>query len=117
MIRIYFLPVLTTDGTETVTGADLIHDALLLCTVAPMIRKLIMDTSDDEHTQLVAMAADWYEATQEEIDLYHSAVTIMPPDPDYERAKEILGTSPAAITMPEIWELLRILGRRFGYID
>jgi len=45
-------------------------------------------------------------ATQEEIASM--------PDPDIDRAEEILETSPAAITMPEIWELLRIIGRRLG---
>lgn len=37
------------------------------------------------------------------------------PDPDTIRAAEILATSPSAITMPEMWELLRIIGRRLGY--
>lgn len=38
-----------------------------------------------------------------------------PPDPDYARACEILKTSPAVITQPEIWELLRIFGKKLGY--
>lgn len=48
-------------------------------------------------------------ATDEEI--------AMLPDPDIERVKELLATSPAAITMPEIWELMRIFGRRLGLSD
>ena len=28
---------------------------------------------------------------------------------------ELLATSPSVITMPEIWELLRIFGRQLGY--
>lgn len=35
---------------------------------------------------------------------------------DERRALEILATSPTAITMPEMWELLRIFGRQFGYL-
>lgn len=31
------------------------------------------------------------------------------------RAQEILASSPDVITQPEIWELLRIFGRRLGY--
>lgn len=34
------------------------------------------------------------------------------PNPDIERAKELLSTSAEVITQPEIWELLRIFGRR-----
>lgn len=34
---------------------------------------------------------------------------------DEARATEILATSPSAITMPEIWQLLRILARRAGF--
>ncbi|MBA7573639.1 hypothetical protein ES708_15437 [subsurface metagenome] len=37
------------------------------------------------------------------------------PDPDYDRACELLATSPQVITQPEIWELLRIFGRKLGY--
>lgn len=116
MIRVYFLPVLMIDGTQTVAGASLMHDALLLVPEDPMLRQLIMYTSANEHLQLSALATSWHTATQEEIDLYNSTVIIFPPDPDYERAVEILGTSPPAISMPLIWEFLRILGRRFGYI-
>lgn len=36
------------------------------------------------------------------------------PDPDEARAQELLATSPNIITQPEIWELLRIIGRRLG---
>lgn len=46
----------------------------------------------------------------------------MLPNPDYDpltpderRALEILATSPDAITQPEMWELIRIFGRRLGY--
>jgi len=39
-----------------------------------------------------------------------------PEDPDQARAEELLATSPNVITMPEIWELLRIFGRRHGYL-
>lgn len=34
---------------------------------------------------------------------------------DEARAAELLATSPAVITQPEMWELLRIYGRRLGF--
>lgn len=39
------------------------------------------------------------------------------PNPDRIRAKELLSTSPAAITQPEMWELMRIFGRFHGLTD
>lgn len=35
---------------------------------------------------------------------------------DIIRAQELLGTSPAVITQPEMWELMRIFGRLHGII-
>lgn len=115
MITVYFLPVETIDGTDQVAGMEWIHDALLDCTEDPDIRKLIMDTNQEEYDHLYSVALDAYDASQEEIDRYHAEVLIIPPDPDTIRAEEILATSPAVITQPEMWELLRILGRRLGY--
>lgn len=37
------------------------------------------------------------------------------PDLDYDRACELLATSSSVITQPEIWELLRIFGKKLGY--
>lgn len=37
------------------------------------------------------------------------------PTPDYTRACQLLETSPLVISQPEVWELLRIYGRRLGY--
>lgn len=37
------------------------------------------------------------------------------PDPELDRINELLGTSPAVISMPEIWELLRLISHRLGY--
>lgn len=115
MITVYLLPVIYIDGTEQVAGTDIIHDGLLLTTEDPNYRKLIMNTTAEEHEDLSLFAIEARDATQEEIDLYNAQVVILPPDPDAIRAKEILTTSPDAIAMPEIWELLRIYGRRFGY--
>lgn len=47
-----------------------------------------------------------YEVSDEQLQREH----------DEARASEILATSPDAITMPEIWELLRIFARRLGLI-
>lgn len=115
MIKVYLLPVVEIDGTEQVAGSDIIHDALLLTTEEPDVRKLIMDTTAEEHEQLELCAVESGTPTQEDIDLYNAQVEILPPDPDTIRAEEILATSPAAITMPDLWELARIFGRRLGY--
>lgn len=115
MLRVYYLPVETVDGTEQVRGIDLIHDAILECTEDPAVRKLLMDTTTAEHDQLAGVAIAVRPPTQDEADLFDARWIPPPPDPDTIRAREILATSPDAITQPEIWELLRILGRRLGY--
>jgi len=115
MIYVFFLPVETVNGAEQVVGIDLIHDAILDCTEDPLTRRLIMDTTADEFTALSALCTSSRPPTQEEIDLYNSQVIITPPDPDYERACELLASSPAVITQPEMWELLRLFGKRLGY--
>jgi len=115
MIRVYILPVIVSNGIESVLGTDIIHDALLLTTADPFIRKLIMDTTEQEHASLVPLSIDTPEATQADIEAFNAQVTILPPDPDTIRAQEILATSPDAITMPEMWELVRVFGRRLGY--
>jgi len=115
MIRVYFLPVETIDGTEQVAGIEWIHDALLYCTKQPDVWKLIMDTTDHEHAQLIELATFSTPASQEEIYYYHNQVIITPPDPDTIRAEEILATSLTVITQPQMWELIRIISRRLGY--
>lgn len=117
MIRVYFLPVETISGTEVVSGIDLIHDALLEVTDFPDLRMLIMDTTDDEHQSLIDAGGTATEATQEDIDRFHAQVIIFPPDPDVVRAMELLGNPPEVITMPEMWELMRIFGRFRGLCD
>lgn len=116
MIRVYFLPVETIDTTEQVKGSAWIHDALLECTEDPAERKLIMDTAADEDTWLSSLATEAYDASQEEIDLYNAQVTLYVLNLGIVRAQELLGTSPDAITMPQIWELLRIFARLLGIL-
>lgn len=115
MLMVYFLPVEIIDGTEKVTGEDVIHDALLLTTIDPGTRKLIMDTTPDEHNALQTWAILTDAPTPEEEELYHSQVIILPPDPETLLAQELLSHSPDAITLPDVWTLLRIFGRRLGY--
>lgn len=115
MLKIYYLPVEPTTEGEQVLGIDLIHDAILLCVDNPDVRKLLMDTTANEHQLLEDMAVLIREPTQDEIDLFNAREVEPPPDADTVRAREILETSPDAISMPEMWELLRIIGRRLGY--
>ena len=115
MIRTYVLPVQTINNTEQVAGIHLIHDALLLTTENPGVRQLIMNTTPEEHTALATLALSWHDATPEETALYASQVTIYTPTPDTLRAEELLALSPPVISMPQIWELMRIIGRRLGY--
>ncbi|MBA7685924.1 hypothetical protein ES703_94355 [subsurface metagenome] len=117
MIRVYFLPVQSVDGSEILAGVEIIHDALVECAEEPDIRKLIMDTTDAEHAELLATGAVPAVASQEEIDLYHAEVVIIPLDPDIERARVLLASSPAVITQPEMWELMRIFGRLHGIVS
>lgn len=115
MIRVYILPVITFEGTDRVLGIDIIHDALLWTTPAPTLRKLIMDTTVAEHEALLDVCVSCPTPTQADIQAFNSQVEIIPPDPDTIRANELLSTSPQVITAPEMWELLRIFGRRLGY--
>lgn len=117
MIRVYFLEVETIDGVERVAGIEFIHAALLECTEEPDIRKLIQDTTDAEHAGLVTAGAVPAAVTPEDIDRYHALVVITPPNPDIARAQELLANSPAVITQPEMWELMRIFARLHGIIS
>lgn len=117
MIRVYYLEVQTIDGARQVAGCELIHDSLLQSTIELDLNKLTMDTTEAEHDALIALASSWDAATKIEIALYNEKVTICPPDPDIARAMELLSSSPDVISMPAIWELLRIIGRRFGWCD
>ncbi|MBA7706769.1 hypothetical protein ES703_115626 [subsurface metagenome] len=117
MIKVYLLPIETIDGTEQVAGIDLIHDALLDTTEDPLIRKLIQDTTDQEHAQLATLSLEHRDATPEELALFEARELAPEPDADTLRAQELLATSPSVITQPEMWELMRIFGRRLGIPD
>ena len=115
MIRVYFLPVETIDGTEQVAGIEFMHDALLECTEDPQVRCLIQNTTQDEHDGLVAVALTWREPEAIELAQFNAREIEPPPSADTLRAQELLASSPDVITQPEQWELLRIFGRRLGY--
>jgi len=115
MIRTYFLPVYVQDETEKITGSDYLHDCLIETTDLPMVRRVIMDTTDPEHALLAGLALDWHLATVEEAFRYQSIVTPLPPDPDYDTVCEILKNSPVPIPAPELAILLRIVCKRLGY--
>lgn len=115
MIRGYLLPIETVNGAEQVVGIDLIHNALLLCTIHPNARLLIMNTTDTEDGALILLSLELIDLTQEQIDQFLDTIIPYVPDPDTIRAEELLQSSPNVITQPEQWELLRIIGRRLGY--
>jgi len=116
MYRVYHLSLIKVDGADTIAGAEFIHDAIIYTTPDPDIRELLMNTTPDEDQSLTALALGVRDATQEEIDtLDVENATTSPPSQDTLRAQELLESSPDAITQPEIWELLRIIGRRLGY--
>lgn len=116
MIRVYFLHLELVDGVEQVSCIEWIHDALLECTEEPDVRKLIQDTTPVEHAHLSDFALEVRDATQDEFDRYNARIPLPTPDPDILRAEELLTSSSNVITQPEIWELVRIFGRRLGYI-
>lgn len=117
MVKCYLLPVETVNGTDLVQGIAIIHDALLLATEDADKRLLIMDTTGQEHDALSALALLVRDPTPEELELFFNTVVPYTPNPDTLRAQELLTTSPSTITMPEMWELLRIYARRFGILS
>ena len=72
--------------------------------------KSVQSCSNDEHVVPGAVEIDEAE--------FRAFLATLPPipefDPDRVRAAELLLTSPDVITMPEMWELLRIFGRFHG---
>lgn len=115
MIRVYFLPVETIDGTDIVAGIEWMHDALLECTEEPNVRKLIMDCTLEERDIFHPLAIEARDPSQEEIDRYNAQVIPFVPDPDTIRAEEILHNPTLPIPAPDLADLVRIFGRRLGY--
>lgn len=115
MIRTYFLSVTIVNNTEVMAGINVIHDCLVETTDQAMVRRVIMGPTDAEHALLAALAASWNEATIDERDRYYALVTPLPPDPDYDRACEILSNPTIPIPATELAELVRIFGKRLGY--
>lgn len=117
MIRGYLLPLETVNGSEQVVGIDQIHNAVLSTTSDPDVYKLIMDTTTPEHEALSLLAIEVLFTTLEDLASFYARTEPHILSPNELRAQELLETSPAVITMPEMWELLRIYGRRLGYTD
>ena len=56
------------------------------------------------------------EITEAEFNAYLASLPVIPPpDNDYLRVCELLKTSHLVITQPEVWELLRLFGKKLGY--
>jgi len=75
-----------------------------------------MDTTETEHAALLELAQQVREPTQAELELYNGCVTIFVKDSDTLRLEELLHQSPPVITAPEMWEAVRIIARRLGYV-
>jgi len=79
MIRTYYLETVRIDNTDTVKGIEYIHNAVL--DVEGTLRKLIQDTTAEEHNGLIAVAVSWREATQDEV----TQLEALPPPPPPQR--------------------------------
>jgi len=115
MLHVYFCPIEERNGTTFIVGEGVIHDAVIEPGATAYISKVIMDTTTFEHEVLVATAISHRPPTVDEINAWNEDFPPYTPDPATLRAEELLAQSPPTITMPEIWELLRIFGRRLGY--
>uniref|UniRef100_A0A6H1ZSM1 Uncharacterized protein n=1 Tax=viral metagenome TaxID=1070528 RepID=A0A6H1ZSM1_9ZZZZ len=113
MIKVYILLVQRIDNTDAVVGIEHIHHAFL--TYGAGKATLVQDTTPEEDTALSALAIEVRDPTPEEIAALEALPEPMPPTEDELRVRKLLATSPAVITQPEIWELLRIFGRKLGY--
>lgn len=70
-----------------------------------------------EAKSLDATSPNFVKATKAEYDGFIASLPPpepIPPNPDEVRLAEIVATSPEAITMPDIWEAIRILARLRG---
>lgn len=76
MIRVYYLKVDRINNTDMVRGSEFISRGIL--GVEGTLRKLLQDTTDEEHNGLVAVAESWRDATPEEMAYYNENV---PPEP------------------------------------
>lgn len=115
MLRVYELLVEVVNGQEVIDGLQFCREGVLICTIMPTVKYLIQDTTQAEHTGLVDVCIGWHNPSPDEWLMYDVLHITPVTDPDYERAKQLLATSPAVITMPQVWELLRILGKKHGF--
>lgn len=117
MIRAFILPVNLIDGTEHVSGETFIHDALLLSTPNPSLRRLIMDVTPSENDSLFAVCTSFSDATPNEIAILQSLYAPTLINPDQDRLKYLLSTSPQQLTMPIVREILTLLARLCNFIE
>ena len=79
MIRTYSLTTELIDGAEQPKGIEHIHHAIL--DIEDTKRKLVQDTTDEEHNALVAVADSWRKATTEEAKQLTDMKAGIPADP------------------------------------
>lgn len=80
MIKVYYLETQRIDNTDTIKGTDYIHNAILQ--QEDTLRKLIQDTTDNEHTSLLAACVTSRAATNDEIAQLQAFLATIPPPPD-----------------------------------
>ena len=64
MIRTYYLNVQKIDNTEVMDGLEYVHNALV--DMEGELRRVIQDTTQDEHDALITIATKWRKSTAEE---------------------------------------------------
>ena len=79
LIKVYLLPVDLVNGADVIRGSEYIHNAVVECTEAPNIRKLIMIPTTLENTALSLLALEVREPTEEEVNTYIGRLEVEAP--------------------------------------
>ena len=87
MIRVYYLGTEIVNKAECPRGIDYIHDAIL--GIEGTQRKLTQDTTEEEHTGLIAVADSWRDADEKEINQLNDMKASLPTEPARDILKEI----------------------------
>jgi len=87
VIRVYYLKTQRVNNTDIVNGNEYIHGAIL--DDEGTLRKLIQDTTDNEHAGLIKVAEKWRDATEDEVQQLEAMKAHFPYEPPRNLAQEI----------------------------